>query len=233
IFETWEKILNVTRKESDEAVDKSMNELRNFELRMQEQGRKILEEAEANLSMAVLLIGRPYHLDPGLNHHILDEIQSLGFPVLTMTSIPKEKEWLQKYFDGNPFDIRDVWPENFSANSAQKVWAAKFACRNKHIAVVDISSFKCGHDAPTYGIIDSMVSASKAAYLTLHDLDQTAPTESFKIRLKTYAYNLNKRIEKMRLENEKWQQQLNSQKIQLHIGQTKTQENLAMPIAAL
>lgn len=230
IFETWNKFLNISRKESDDAVDKGMLELKNFELRMQDQGRKILEEAEANLSMAVLLIGRPYHLDPGLNHHILDEIQSLGFPVLTMTSIPKEKKWLQKYFDGNPFDIRDVWPENFSANSAQKVWAAKFACRNKHIAVVDISSFKCGHDAPTYGIIDSMVSVSKAAYLTLHDLDQTAPTESFKIRLKTYAYNLNKRIEKMRLENEKWQQ-LNLQKRESNIGQIKTREDLALQIA--
>jgi predicted nucleotide-binding protein (sugar kinase/HSP70/actin superfamily) len=156
---------------------------------------------EVDKSMAILLIARPYHLDPGLNHQILDEVQNLCFPVITMTSIPKDEEWLKKYFSKDPLDINDVWPENFSTNSAQKVWAAKFAARNRHIAIIDISSFKCGHDAPTYGIIDSITSTARAAYLTLHDLDQTSPTESFKIRLKTFAYNLNKRIERMKKED--------------------------------
>ena len=45
-------------------------------------------------------------------------------------------------------DIRDVWPENYSANSAQKVWAARFAARHPNLAMLDLSSFKCGHDAP-------------------------------------------------------------------------------------
>lgn len=198
LLETWGKRLGLTRSENDFAVDEGMKALENFEQAMEKRGKEIIEKAENEKSIAILFIGRPYHLDPGLNHQILDEVQSLGFPVLTMTSIPKDKEWLAKYFEGNPYDINDVWPENFSTNSAQKVWAAKFAARNPHIAVIDISSFKCGHDAPTYGIIDSITGAAKAAYLTLHDLDQTSPTESFKIRLKTFAYNLNKRIEHMR-----------------------------------
>ena len=54
-------------------------------------------------------------------------------------------------------NINDVWPENYSANSAQKVWAVKFASRNPNVVLLDLSSFKCGHDAPTYGIIDSVV----------------------------------------------------------------------------
>lgn len=201
LHETWGRKLSLSRKESDFAADEGLKALQNFELKMEQKGKAILEKAEQEKSIAVLLIGRPYHLDPGLNHQILDEVQGLGFPVLTMTSIPKDKEWLSKYFEGNPYDINDVWPENFSTNSAQKVWAAKLAARNPHIAIIDISSFKCGHDAPTYGIIDSITERAKAAYLTLHDLDQTSPTESFKIRLKTFAYNLNKRIERMRKED--------------------------------
>ena len=51
------------------------------------------------------------------------------------------------------FDVRDVWPENFSTNSVQKVWAAKFAARHPNVAVLDLSSFKCGQDTPTYGLI--------------------------------------------------------------------------------
>lgn len=204
LLETWGKRLGLTKEENAFAVQEGMKALTLFEKSMEEKGKEILVRVERDKTMAVLFIGRPYHLDPGLNHQILDEVQNLGFPILTMTSIPKEKEWLSKYFEGNPFDINDVWPENFSTNSAQKVWAAKFAARNPHLAVIDISSFKCGHDAPTYGIIDSIMGEARSAYLTLHDLDQTSPTESFKIRLKTFAYNLNKRIEKMRKENHPW-----------------------------
>jgi activator of 2-hydroxyglutaryl-CoA dehydratase/predicted nucleotide-binding protein (sugar kinase/HSP70/actin superfamily) len=200
LLETWGKRLNLSQKENAFAVEEGIKALTDFEKSMEKRGKEIIEKAENEKSIAILFIGRPYHLDPGLNHQILDEVQGLGFPVITMTSIPKDKEWLSKYFDGNPHDINDVWPENFSTNSAQKVWAAKFAARNPHVAIIDISSFKCGHDAPTYGIIDSITAAAKAAYLTLHDLDQTSPTESFKIRLKTFAYNLHKRIERMRKE---------------------------------
>jgi predicted nucleotide-binding protein (sugar kinase/HSP70/actin superfamily) len=204
LLETWGKRLGLTKEENAFAVQEGLKALGLFEKSMEEKGKEILERVERDKTMAVLFIGRPYHLDPGLNHQILDEVQNLGFPILTMTSIPKDKTWLSKYFEGNPFDINDVWPENFSTNSAQKVWAAKFAARNPHLAVIDISSFKCGHDAPTYGIIDSIMGEARSAYLTLHDLDQTSPTESFKIRLKTFAYNLNKRIEKMRKENHPW-----------------------------
>ncbi len=198
LFKTWKDRLKITSAESDLAFAAGFKALKDFELAMESKGKEILERAQAEKTMAVLMIGRPYHLDSGMNHGILDEMQALGFPILTMTSIPKDKEWLGKYFEGNPLDINDVWPENFSTNSAQKVWAAKLAARIPNLAVVDISSFKCGHDAPTYGIIDSIVAASKAAYIALHDLDQTSPTGSFRIRLKTFAYNLEKRIEKMK-----------------------------------
>lgn len=217
LFETWTKRLGLTKEENSFAVEEGLKALSKFEKQMEVKGKEIIEKVEKEKGMAILFIGRPYHLDPGLNHQILDEVQALGFPIITMTSIPKDKKWLSKYLGDNSLDITDVWPENFSTNSAQKVWAAKFASRNPHIAVIDISSFKCGHDAPTYGIIDSIMGQAKSAYLTLHDLDQTSPTESFKIRLKTFAYNLNKRIEKMRKEN-------NSCHLIKNIGLMKTQD---------
>jgi predicted nucleotide-binding protein (sugar kinase/HSP70/actin superfamily) len=83
-----------------------------------------------------------------------------------------------------------VWPENYSTHSAQKVWAAKFAARHPNIAVVDLSSFKCGHDAPTYAIIDRILGASRTPHLTLHDIDANKPDGSIAIRVKTFAYAL-------------------------------------------
>lgn len=135
----------------------------------------------------------------------MDEFQSLGYPILTIRSIPKDENYLSAYFASDldscsikhVFDINDVWPENFSTNSAQKVWAAKFAARHPNIAVVDISSFKCGHDSPTYGIIDAILSASKTPHLTLHDLDANKPSGTFKIRIKTFAYTLGKYQERL------------------------------------
>ena len=64
-----------------------------------------------------------------------------------------------------PLEISDVWPENYSANTAQKVWAAKFAARHPNVVVLDLSSFKCGHDAPTYGLIDSIIASAGDAVL--------------------------------------------------------------------
>jgi hypothetical protein len=89
-----------------------------------------------------------------------------------------------------PLEVSDVWPENYSANSVQKVWAAKFAARHPNVVVLDLSSFKCGHDAPTYGLIDSIISSSATPYSALHDIDANKPGGSIKIRVKTYAHSL-------------------------------------------
>jgi hypothetical protein len=142
------------------------------------------------------MIGRPYHSDPGLNHQIPEEFQVLGYPILSIRSIPKDTEYLGRFFKEeiakgkDPLDINDVWPENYSVNSSQKVWAAKFAARHPNVVVLDLSSFKCGHDAPTYGLIDSIIDASGTPYAALHDIDANKPGGSIKIRVKTYAHSL-------------------------------------------
>ncbi|WKB36061.1 hypothetical protein QS257_01825 [Terrilactibacillus sp. S3-3] len=87
-------------------------------------------------------------------------------------------------------EVTDVWPENFSSNSVQKVWSAKFAARHPNVAVLDLSSFKCGHDAPTYGLIDSIISTAGTPYSALHDIDANKPSGSINIRVKTYAHSL-------------------------------------------
>ncbi len=81
----------------------------------------------------------------------------------------------------------------------QKVWAAKFAARHPNVVVLDLSSFKCGHDAPTYGLIDSIISTSATPYSALHDIDANKPGGSIKIRVKTYAHSL--KLHEERLED--------------------------------
>lgn len=205
LFEALGDFLQVTEDESDFAVHEAWRAMDLFGQEMQGKGRLILEQVEKENRMAILMIGRPYHSDPGLNHGVLDEFQVLGYPVLSMRSIPKDEAWLQRFFRNDlesgrvetALEIRDVWPENFSSNSVQKVWAAKFAARHPNVAVLDLSSFKCGHDAPTYGLIDSIITTAGTPYSALHDIDANKPSGSIQIRVKTYAHSLERHKERL------------------------------------
>jgi predicted nucleotide-binding protein (sugar kinase/HSP70/actin superfamily) len=202
MFETWGARLGVSEDESDHACREGFKALRLFDQEMERRGMEILDRLEAEHKVGVLLLGRPYHLDPGLHHGVPDEYQALGYPVLSMRSIPKDPAWLARFFRddldrgfiASPLSVADVWPENYSTNSVQKVWAAKFAARHPNVVVLDLSSFKCGHDAPTYGLIDSIINASGTPASALHDIDANKPGGSIRIRVKTYAHTL-KRFE--------------------------------------
>jgi predicted nucleotide-binding protein (sugar kinase/HSP70/actin superfamily) len=197
VFEAFRDELGITEDESDFAVTEGLGALERFDEELQAKGKAILDQVEYDNKIAILVVGRPYHLDPGLHHNIPDEFQVLGYPILSIRSIPKDEEWLRRFYkeDEDVLSIGDVWPENYSANSAQKVWAVKFAARHPNVAILDLSSFKCGHDAPTYGIIDSIVSSSGLPSVSLHDIDANKPGGSIKIRVKTYAHSLKLRQE--------------------------------------
>ena len=207
MFLTWGERLGLTEDESDFACEQGFRALQAFDRDLQHKGRAILETVEAEDRIAILVLNRPYHADPGLNHGIPEEFQVLGYPILSIRSIPRDREYLDRYFKEelqsglikSPLELNHVWPENYSANSAQKVWAANFAAHHPNVAVLDLSSFKCGHDAPTYGMIDSILQTSKTPAAALHDLDANKPGGSIKIRVKTYAHSL--RLQQERLED--------------------------------
>jgi activator of 2-hydroxyglutaryl-CoA dehydratase/predicted nucleotide-binding protein (sugar kinase/HSP70/actin superfamily) len=198
MFREFGPLLGMTEDESDFAVDQAFKAIDAFENEMQRKGTEILDEVVKDNRVALVMLGRPYHNDPGLNHSVLEEFQALGYPILSMRSLPRDEDRLNRLFAEDlakgviesPLDVTDVWPENYSTNSVQKVWAAKYAARHANLACLDLSSFKCGHDAPTYGLIDSVIASAGKAYSALHDIDANKPSGSIKIRVKTYAYTL-------------------------------------------
>ena len=153
------------------------------------------------------MLGRPYHSDPGPQPRHPRGVPGARLPDPVDPLDPQGPKYLERFFKDDlkagriktPLEINDVWPENYSANSAQKVWAAKFAARHPNVVVLDLSSFKCGHDAPTYGLIDSIISSSATPYSALHDIDANKPGGSIKIRVKTYAHSL--KLHEERLED--------------------------------
>jgi hypothetical protein len=59
-----------------------------------------------------------------------------------------------------------------------------------HNANLEISSFKCGHDAPIYGVIEGIIEQSGTPYFCFKDLDENKPAGSIKIRVETIDYFL-------------------------------------------
>jgi hypothetical protein len=70
------------------------------------------------------------------------------------------------------------------------VWAAKLTARHPNLVALELSSFKCGHDAPIYTVIEEIVENSGTPYFSFKDVDENKPTGSIKIRVETIGYFL-------------------------------------------
>ena len=90
----------------------------------------------------------------------------------------------------DPLDITDVWKNCYSENTNRKMWAAKFIARHPMLVALELSSFKCGHDAPIYTVVEEIVEKSGTPYFSFKDIDENKPSGSIKIRVETISYFL-------------------------------------------
>jgi hypothetical protein len=93
--------------------------------------------------------------------------------------------------------IADVWKNSYSENTSRKVWAAKYIARHPNLVALELSSFKCGHDAPIYTVVEEIVEHSGTPYFCFKDIDENKPTGSIRIRTETISYFLKRYREDM------------------------------------
>ncbi|HEY8379639.1 MAG TPA: acyl-CoA dehydratase activase-related protein, partial [Nannocystis sp.] len=202
----FKDILGLSEEENSRAVDEAFKAQDRFFVDHRADGRKILKWLEQEQRIGVVLLARPYHNDPGMNHEIPDELQKLGYPILTVQSLPHDEDIVRPLFQPDidagfikdPFDITDVWKNSYSENTNQKVWAAKFTARHPNLVALELSSFKCGHDAPIYTVIEEIIENSGTPYFSFKDIDENKPTGSIKIRIETIGYFLKRYQEDLR-----------------------------------
>jgi predicted nucleotide-binding protein (sugar kinase/HSP70/actin superfamily) len=141
-------------------------------------------------------LGRPYHDDPGLNHGIFRELNQRGYPIFTVAALPRDAGFLGETLGTGPgaaanvFDISDVWTNSYSANSNQKIWAAKVVAAHPNLVALDVSSFRCGHDAPLHATVESILEATGTPYFSFHEIDENRPTGAIRLRVETIDYFL-------------------------------------------
>jgi len=203
LFQALEPLLGLSPEENARALEVGFRELAAYETEIRQRARATLDQLERENRMGIVLLARPYHHDPGLNHEILEEFQKLGYPVFSQSTLPLDEDLLERLFGEevkagvvkSPLAINDVWKNSYSASTNHKVWAAKFTARHPNLVALEMSSFKCGHDAPIYTVIESIIERSGTPYFSFKDIDENKPTGSIRIRVETIHYFLKRYAE--------------------------------------
>ncbi|HVB88002.1 MAG TPA: BadF/BadG/BcrA/BcrD ATPase family protein [Candidatus Dormibacteraeota bacterium] len=198
MLQAWQPILGLSLEENDRAVASGFAALEEYESSIRKRAREVLDQLEREDRIGIVMLGRPYHHDPGLNHEIMDEFQKLGYPIFSQHTLPIDDDLLERLFGeevragliSSPLDISDAWKNSYSCSTNQKVWAAKFTARHPNLVALEVSNFKCGHDAPIYGVIEGIIERSGTPYFCFKDLDENKPSGSIKIRVETIDYFL-------------------------------------------
>jgi predicted nucleotide-binding protein (sugar kinase/HSP70/actin superfamily) len=185
--------------ETARAVDSGYTALEKFDAKLRARSREVLAACARDSSPCLLVLARPYHMDPGIGHEIETDLQAFGYPVLWGQYLPTDADLMDWMFGDDvragvirsAFDISDVWPSSYSANTNELLWGAKFAARMPWIAcVVRFASYECGMDQPTYTPVQQIVERSGTLFFSFQDLDSTKPAGSVKIRVETIAHYL-------------------------------------------
>ena len=198
MLQAWQSVLGLSEEENDRAVEAGFAALNEYESSIRRRAREVMDQLEREDRIGIVMLGRPYHHDPGLNHEILDEFQKLGYPIFSQNTLPIDEDLLERFFGdevragaiSSPLDISDAWKNSYSCSTNHKVWAAKFTARHPNLVALEISSFKCGHDAPIYGVVEGIIEQSGTPYFCFKDLDENKPTGSIRIRVETIDYFL-------------------------------------------
>jgi predicted nucleotide-binding protein (sugar kinase/HSP70/actin superfamily) len=198
MLQAWQLLMGLSQEENDRAVESGFAALKEYEAGIRRRARQTLDRLEREDRIGIVMLGRPYHHDPGLNHEILDEFQKLGYPIFSQNTLPLDEDMLERLFGeevragviSSPLDISDAWKNSYSCSTNHKVWAAKYTARHPNLVALEMSSFKCGHDAPIYGVIEGIIEQSGTPYFCFKDLDENKPSGSIKIRIETIDYFL-------------------------------------------
>ena len=198
MLQALEGVLGLSDEENERAIEVGFQALTDYEAGIRKRARQVLDQLEREDRVGIVMLGRPYHHDPGLNHEILEEFQKLGYPIFSQNTLPIDEDMLERLFGdevragaiSHPLDISDAWKNSYSCSTNHKVWAAKFTARHPNLVALEISSFKCGHDAPIYGVVEGIIEQSGTPYFSFKDLDENKPSGSIRIRVETIDYFL-------------------------------------------
>ena len=172
LYEIFEEF-NVTKKEIIEAVDAAFNERENVVSDIRKKGEETLKYIEEHKMKGIVLSGRPYHIDPEINHGLTDIITSFNMAVLTEDSVAHLGN-LER-----PIRVVDQWMYH-----TRLYRAAAFVKERTDLELIQLTSFGCGLDAVTSDQVAEIL-ASRGKMYTLIKIDEGSNLGAVKIRIRS------------------------------------------------
>lgn len=167
------KAFKISKKEVLEAVREGWREFTDYRKDVEREGRRVLEWMEEHQAKGIVLAGRPYHLDPGINHGIPEMIQNFGFAVLTEDSVSSLYNTKVKLRATNQWTYH-----------ARLYAAAGYVSTRKDLELIQLNSFGCGLDAVTIDQVQELMEQSGKMY-TLLKIDEVNNLGAARIRVRS------------------------------------------------
>ena len=164
---------NISSAEVKAAVSEAWAEQLSAKQDIRREGERLLAEMEASAQKGIVLAGRPYHIDPEINHGIPELISSYGLYVFTEDSLPI-----------NPSPVRPIRVVDQWVYHSRLYNAAEFVCHRDDLELIQLNSFGCGLDAVTTDQVNEILENSNKLY-TLLKIDEVNNLGAVRIRIRS------------------------------------------------
>lgn len=173
----------VTYEEAKAAVDAGSEEYGKFKEDIRTEGARMIYEMEKRGMKGIVLAGRPYHIDPEINHGIPEMINQLGLGVLTEDCVAVPGRLAR------PIRVVDQWMYH-----TRLYEAAAFVITKPNLELVQLTSFGCGLDAVTSDQVQEILESSGKLY-TLLKIDEVSNLGAARIRMRSLVVAMGEREE--------------------------------------
>lgn len=174
------KDLGITQDEINSALHHAYEELEVFKEDIRQKGEETLLMLNQKGERGVVLSGRPYHLDPEINHGIAEVITQEGFHVLTEDSV------------SHLSDVGNLRVVNQWVYHSRLYSAARVVAKSKNLELVQLNSFGCGLDAVTTDQVEEIMDQYGKIYTVLK-IDEGSNLGAIRIRLRSLKAAVNER----------------------------------------
>lgn len=174
------KDLGITQEEINSALHHAYKELEVFKEDIRQKGEETLLMLNQKGERGVVLSGRPYHLDPEINHGIAEVITQEGFHVLTEDSV------------SHLSDVGNLRVVNQWVYHSRLYAAARVVAKSKNLELVQLNSFGCGLDAVTTDQVEEIMDQYGKIYTVLK-IDEGSNLGAIRIRLRSLKAAVNER----------------------------------------
>ena len=167
------------------AVEHGYQVLADFKKDLQDRADELLTSLSINGEKAIVLSGRPYHLDPEINHGIANIITQEGFHVLTEDMVSGLEE------------VGGLRVVNQWVYHSRLYAAAKIVAKNPNLELVQLNSFGCGLDAVTTDQVEEIMRGHNKLYTVLK-IDEGSNLGAIRIRLRSLKAAVKERDQKLK-----------------------------------